>query len=90
MKIEKKSGISPVATWLRVGRLFCSSRSFLRFTEEFMHVLKGSDEDDNSGAYDAHKEHDFEQPHAEQSEEHRKQCNADSLGDGNARRPLSC
>ena len=82
MKIGKKSGISPVATWLRVGRLFCSSRSLLRFTEQFMHVLKRSDEDDNSGAYDADKEHDFEQPHAEQSEEHREQCNADSLLEG--------
>lgn len=47
-----------------------------------MHVFKGSNEDDDGGAYDANKEHDFEQPHAEENEEHREECNADSLLEG--------
>jgi hypothetical protein len=74
-KAAKRPDISFVAMRLGLRRPLCSDLGFGFFAEEFMHIFNGSNEDDNGGAYDADKEDDFEQPHAEESEEHSEQCN---------------
>jgi hypothetical protein len=74
-KAAKRPDISFIAMRLGLRRLPCSNLFLGFFAEEFMHIFNGSNGDDNGGAYDADKEDDFEQPHAEESEEHSEQCN---------------
>ena len=43
-----------------------------------MYVLKRDNEDNDGRAGDAYEEEDFEQTHAEESEMHGEECNADA------------